>query len=191
MGPMVDTPTAGRLLVSSPSMTDLNFDRTVVFVLEHTDEGALGVVVNRPSPIPVHEALPSWAPLAADPPVVFVGGPVSPGAVIALARADGLVAAAGGDEFTPVVGDLGVLDVSLEPGGVDVAIQGLRLFAGYSGWAPGQLDGELESGAWFVLDAEPGDPLTPDPEGLWTGVLKRHEGAEAMRSQDRRRHWLN
>ncbi len=185
---MSDGSTAGRLLVSSPSMTDLNFDRSVVFMLEHADEGALGVVINRPSPIGLEEAVPQWAPLAVDPPVVFIGGPVGRGSVIVLAEA-------GTDreteEFTPVLGALGVLDVAKDPGDVLTPIHRIRLFTGYSGWGPGQLDGELRSGAWFVVDADPADPLSTAPEGLWTEVLNRSEGAEAMRSQDPRRHWLN
>lgn len=185
---MLDGSSAGRLLVSSPSMTDLNFDRSVVFMLEHADEGALGVVINRPSPIELTEAVPQWASLAADPQVVFIGGPVGRGSVIVLAEAGTDQET---DEFTPVLGSLGVLDVSKDPQDVATPIRRIRLFTGYSGWGPGQLDGELRSGAWFVVDADPTDPLSPLPEGLWTEVLKRGEGAEAMRSQDPRRHWLN
>jgi putative transcriptional regulator len=185
---MEQTSTAGRLLISSPSMTDLNFDRTVVFMLEHTDEGAIGVVINRPSPIEVSEALPDWGGLAVDPPVVFIGGPVAQGAVIALARAS---SAMDTPEFAPVLGDVGVLDVSKAPADLSSTVVGVRFFTGYSGWSPGQLDGELEGGAWFVIDAEPADPLSSAPADLWTVALKRQDGAEAMRSQDSRRHWLN
>jgi putative transcriptional regulator len=183
-----DRSTAGRLLISSPSMSDGNFDRTVVFVLEHASEGALGVVLNRPTPVAVGEAVPQWQHLALDPGVVFLGGPVAPGSVLALARADRAVET---PTFTPVLGRVGVLDISGVPDELDEAIEGLRLFTGYSGWGPGQLDQELAGGAWFVVDAEPDDPLTGRPDTLWTDVLNRQDGRAAMRSQDPRRHWLN
>lgn len=169
-------------------MTDLNFDRSVVFMLEHADEGALGVVLNRPSPIAMAEAVPQWASLAAEPPVVFIGGPVGRGSVIVLAEADADLET---EEFTPVLGSLGVLDVSKDPEDVVTPIGRIRLFTGYSGWGPGQLDRELRSGAWLVLDPDPSDPLSRAPEGLWTELLKRTDGIEAMHSQDPRHHWLN
>lgn len=183
-----DTSTSGRLLVSSPSMSDGNFDRTVVFMLEHSPEGALGVVLNRPTPVGVGEAVPQWEHLTLEPGVVFLGGPVAPGSVLALARAAARSETA---TFTPVLGRVGVLDISGEPQDLDTRIEGLRLFTGYSGWGAGQLEHELAGGAWFVVDAEPDDPLTPRPDTLWTDVLNRQDGREAMVSQDPRRHWLN
>lgn len=179
---------AGKLLISSPSMSDLNFDRTVVFLLEHHEEGALGLVLNRPAPIELAEALPLWAPLAADPPVLFVGGPVSPGGALALARAGSDLPIEG---FTPVLGAVGLLDLAGDPTELSTHIDALRLFSGYSGWGPGQLDREVSGGAWFVIDAEPDDPFTPTPDGLWAAALKREQGVEAVREQDPKRHWLN
>ena len=169
-------------------MSDLNFDRTVVLMLEHTDEGAIGVVLNRPSPVEVVAAVPQWADLASDPAVVFSGGPVSPGSVIALARAD---PAQAGPDLTPITGSTGVLDISKDPADLATDVASVRLFSGYSGWGPGQLDGELGSGAWFVVEPEGSDAFTTTPEGLWTEVLKRSEGVDAMRTQDPLRHWLN
>jgi putative transcriptional regulator len=185
---MIEGQTAGKLLISSPSMSDANFDRTVVFMIEHTDEGALGVVINRPAPIDVTDAVPQWAAFVGEPPVIFIGGPVAQGSVLALARAEKEEPTA---EFTPVLGAVGVLDATLEPSELATPILEVRLFSGYSGWAPGQLERELEVGAWFVIDAEPDDPLSTQPENLWAVVLKRQEGREAMATQDPRRHWLN
>ena len=154
-------------------MGDPNFDRTVVLLLEHTDDGALGLILNRPSDIDVTEPLPDWGPLTAQPSVVFFGGPVSQGGVLALGHArDG----EGSDGFSPVVGDIGVVDLHQEPAEVASAIDRLRVFSGYAGWSGGQLENELEMGGWFVLDALPEDALSDDPDALWPAVLRRQGG---------------
>ncbi|HMC52456.1 MAG TPA: YqgE/AlgH family protein [Acidimicrobiales bacterium] len=170
---MTETLLRGRLLVASPALQDGNFDRTVVLVVEHNDEGALGVVLNRPSTTEVAEVLPRWAPLAADPEVVFVGGPVSPGAVICLAE----TAPEHLDQsWTPVVGHLGVPELGPDPQAPPDGLARVRLFAGYAGWAAGQLEGELEVGGWYVVDARSEDPLSPAPDELWSQVLRRQAG---------------
>ena len=159
-----------RLLVATPLLGDPNFDRTVVWMLEHGDEGALGVVLNRPSGMPVAEPLPSWSDLAVEPPVLFVGGPVSPSSVIALARVRGELPT---DAWEPVLGSVGVLDLSADPAPLAPAISALRCFAGYAGWGPGQLELELDEGAWFVVDADPFDAFSDEPGELWRSVLGR------------------
>ncbi|MGH9042036.1 MAG: YqgE/AlgH family protein [Acidimicrobiia bacterium] len=166
----------GRLLVATPELADPNFERAVVFLLEHTPEGAVGVVVNRPSGASLSEAgadWNGWDAFAAPPEVVFVGGPVSRTAVIAVARSvEGKT-----DGFQPVLGDdVGVVDLGVEPRDVEA----VRLFAGYAGWAGGQLEGELTAGGWFILDALPSDPLSPDPDELWRAVLRRQGGRLAL-----------
>lgn len=163
----------GRLLVATPDLADPNFARTVVLVLEHGDDGALGVVLNRPGGLDVDEPLPEWADHAAPPAAVFVGGPVAPGAVIALGRAS---VPAVGDGWVHLFGDLGAVDVGRDPAGVTPPIETLRVFSGYAGWSAGQLDGELEAGGWFVVDLEPGDVFAPDPGALWAEVLRRQRG---------------
>ena len=162
----------GRLLVAAPSLVDPNFDRTVVFMLEHSEEGALGVVVNRPSELPVSGTIDEWAHLAADPPVVFVGGPVASNAVIAVARArlDEV-----DDRWTPLVGALGTVDLENTPE-LTPGVERVRMFAGYAGWAPGQLEAEVAENAWFVVDLDPGDPFTDKPDDLWWAVLARQGG---------------
>lgn len=165
----------GQLLVATPALGDPNFDRTVVLMLEHTPEGAVGLVLNRPSGTDLDEAgadWEGWDKLAAQPPVVFVGGPVSRTAVICVARlGDG-----GAEGFQPLLGDIGLANMGGPPRGIDA----VRLFAGYAGWGEGQLEGEIAEGAWFVVDAEPDDPLTADPETLWEDVLRRQGGRLAM-----------
>ena len=167
----------GRLLVATPTLYDPNFFRSVVLVLEHGEDGALGVVLNRPSETAVGETLPDWNRLASDPGVVFVGGPVSPDAAIGVARADISDQTEG---WAPLFGSLGTIDLGRDPVEVPVDVQNLRVFAGYAGWTAGLLDGELVAGGGFVVDAAPDDVFTAEPARLWVSVLRRQGGRLAM-----------
>jgi putative transcriptional regulator len=169
--------TKGRLLVATPTLLDPNFFRTVVLMLEHSDDGALGVVLNRPSELEIAETLPAWLDVTAAPAMVFVGGPVAPGSAIGLARGDGDLDA---DGWAPVVNGLGTVDLALGPDEVRVDVTSLRVFAGYAGWTAGQLDAELAAEGWFVVDAEPEDAFVTDPEALWKAVLRRQGGTLAL-----------
>jgi putative transcriptional regulator len=164
----------GKLLVATPGLEDPNFFRTVVLLLEHNTDGAVGVVLNRPSAVVMADALPTWAPHAADPAVVFVGGPVQPDSAIALGRAVGDGATQG---FAALFGDVGTVDLERSPAEVEPPIERLRVFAGYAGWGPGQLESELAASGWFVLEPEPGDPWSAEPAELWRTVLRRQRGA--------------
>ena len=166
--------TKGRLLVATPLLTDPNFERTVVLMLEDNDEGALGLVLNRPSELEVEEPLPDWADLSAPPPVVFVGGPVSRSSVIALARvAEGPEPTE--DTWTSVLGPIGVLDLTADASLMHAVVDGVRVFAGYAGWGSDQLKAEIAEGAWFVVDALPSDATTEEPDELWRAVLRRQD----------------
>jgi putative transcriptional regulator len=176
---MSDTRSAARrLLVAAPSMLDPNFARTVVFIVEHTADGALGIVLNRPSGTGVDDVLPGWQPLVTAPPVVFVGGPVQVGeAMIGLGRlahADAL------DGWEPLLGRVGTVDLGGDPHDLAARIDAVRAFAGYAGWGPDQLDRELGDGGWYVVDAEPDDLVTAAPGELWRRVLRRQGGDLAM-----------
>lgn len=162
----------GSLLVALPALRDGTFDRTVILILEHGEEGAVGVVLNRPSDLDLADPLPEWRQAAAEPGVVFVGGPVAQGGAICLGRA--VSGAAPG--FDPVVGRLGLVDLSRPASDVLGGVEEIRVFTGYAGWESGQLEGELEVGAWLVVAAHPGDPLSPDPASLWRLVLGRQRG---------------
>ncbi len=167
----------GRLLVATPALVDPNFARAVVLLLEHGDDGALGVVVNRPTTVPVTDVLPDWEPMVSAPDVVFQGGPVS------LDSALGLVAVSDGADPIGVrrVSDgLGLVDLDTPPEVLTGGLSAMRIFAGYAGWSDGQLEDEITEGAWYVVDAEPGDPFTEDPDDLWRAVLRRQPGALAM-----------
>ncbi len=170
---------AGRLLVANPQLPDPNFHRTVVFVLAHGDEGALGVVLNRPSDTLVGEPLPRWEGLAAHPAVMFVGGPVNRAAAICLGRSGaGLERTPSGVGlgWAPVTPDIGTLDLELDPDELAPPVRDIRVFAGYAGWSAGQLEGEVELEAWWVLDAVADDIFSDEPEGLWRRVLRRQRG---------------
>ena len=159
----------GKLLVSSPSLVDPNFRKTVVLVAHHDDEGAMGLVLSRPSDVAASDAVPllEGLPGALDP--VFVGGPVQPEAFIVLAEFEDVELAA-----APILGDLGFMPADTEPD--ELAIRRMRLFAGYSGWGAGQLEAELDEPSWIVVDAEPGDAFADDPDELWRTVLHRKGG---------------
>ncbi len=163
----------GRLLVATPLLGDPNFERTVILLLEHGAEGALGLVLNRPSGVVVDEPLPEWARWSQAPEVVFVGGPVSRNAVIGLARASGDLPDAA---FEQVLGPVGVLDLTRDPDELGAGLGAVRVFAGYAGWGSEQLEDEIDEGAWYVVAAEPGDAFTPEPEHLWKQVLARQPG---------------
>jgi len=167
----------GRLLVATTSLKDPNFERTIVLLVAHEEGGALGVVLNRATEVPVADVLEGWAPLAGEPAVVFEGGPVQPEAAICLARTRTGVRRITG--FNRVSGSVGTVDLSGDPEKLREAVLSVRVFAGYAGWAAGQLEGEISSGSWFVFEALPGDAFVPRPDDLWSMVLRRQGGITA------------
>lgn len=158
-------------MVATPALADGNFAHAVVLLLEHNADGAVGLIVNRPSDASLVAALPEWVSLAADPPVAFVGGPVQPDAIIALARTYGP-----SDGVQPVLPGVGVVDLSADPTELGTAIAGIRMFAGYAGWGGRQLESEIDQGSWFIIDAEAEDVFSDEPGALWRRVLRRQGG---------------
>ncbi len=167
----------GRLLLATPPLADPNFDRTVVVLLEHTDEGALGVVLNRPSSTTLAEALPEWHAVAAAPAVAYIGGPVAPEALIGLARV--ITSEPDPETFTQLFGNLGTVDLGRDAATI-IGLETVRVFAGYAGWGPGQLEGELDVNAWIVAELDERDPFDRDPVDLWRTVLIRQGGDLAV-----------
>ncbi len=164
----MDENLTGRLLVAAPTLIDPNFFRTVVLLLGHDHDGAVGVVLNRPSNEPVGGHLPAWADAVGERDVVFVGGPVQPEVAV------GLVSHGG-------VEQLGIAGVEVADLGADPPPGArARVFSGYAGWAPGQLEAELEERAWMVLEAEPADVFGSRPEELWSAVLRRQPAPMSM-----------
>jgi putative AlgH/UPF0301 family transcriptional regulator len=170
----------GALLVAMPSLTDPTFAGTVVFVLDHGATGTLGVVLGRPSQVEIRDVLPGWCDLAVDPGVFHVGGPCETDTALCLA-----VCRAPGDEtgLRRVVGDVHLVDLDADPDVLDGQVRGLRVFAGYAGWSPGQLTGEIAEGAWACVPGRPDDVLSPlaGPE-LWRRVMGRQTGRLAVLS---------
>lgn len=162
-----------RLLVSVPDLGDENFDRAVVYMVEHNEEGALGIVLNRPSATPVSDHLPDLDGPLLDPPVFFVGGPVAVGGLLALARRR-LEGAS--RNVAPLPGALALVDPEALVEGQVEGIDALRLYTGYAGWGPGQLEAELAAGAWHVVEARPDDVLCAEPAELWREVMRRQGG---------------
>jgi putative transcriptional regulator len=161
----------GRLLVAAPALVDPNFRRSVVLMLEHSDEGALGLVLNRPTPLVSREALPeALAAVMPEEERIFQGGPVQPEAVIVLADFEDAEAAAG-----IAFGSVGIVDPAGEAarGG----IRAIRAFGGYAGWAGGQLEQEVAEEAWVDAEAVADDVFTDDHAGLWSRVLDRKGGS--------------
>jgi putative transcriptional regulator len=163
----------GQLLISSPALVDPNFRRTVVLITHHDDEGAMGLVLTRPSDVRVADAVPELAGLSGADGVVYVGGPVQPEAIMALAEFDDP-----DDAVATVVGSVGF--VPAESSVEELSIRRVRVFAGYSGWGAGQLEAELEEPSWIVADAEADDAFADDPDELWRTVLQRKGGRFAL-----------
>jgi putative transcriptional regulator len=182
-GVMVDRSSelrAGMLLVATPQLLDPNFADTVVLILDVDDGGALGVVLNRPSGVPVAEVLETWGEIASEPEVLFRGGPVSTeGALgVALLR-DGDDVPIG---FREVDGLLGLVDLDTPVELVTGSLAGMRIFAGYAGWGADQLAAEIDEGSWYVVPGEPVDVFRLDPDELWRDVLRRQPGELAWHS---------
>jgi putative transcriptional regulator len=180
---MDETATAaatGRLLVATPLLADPNFRRTIVLLVEHEPEqGTLGVVLNRPTEVPVGQVLEPWTELTTDPSVVFSGGPVAQNSALALAlitAADEPVGWHPLDGGGPSMTGIGLLDLDAPPGLIGPAIQNMRVYAGYAGWGVGQLQDEIDEGAWWVVRADPADAFCADPGRLWSAVLRRQGG---------------
>lgn len=162
---------AGKLLVATPNLEDPNFFRTVVFIVEHDgEEGALGLVLNRPTDASVAEHLPDWDETAALPAVVFVGGPVRTEVAIGLADSP----ATPPDDWVAAIADIGLIDLGACPADFG-GVARCRVFAGYSGWVAGQLEMEIALGSWFVVDGLARDVFAVDPEALWSTVLARQD----------------
>lgn len=171
---------AGMLLVATPALLDPNFVDTVVLLLDVDADGALGVVLNRPSAVRVADVLEDWGDVVDEPDVLFQGGPVSTQAALAIARLRSEDDAPVG--FRIVEGPLGLVDLDTPIELLDGTLAGLRIFAGYAGWGADQLLGEIAEGSWYVVPGETPDVFRLDPTDLWRDVLRRQPGERAWLS---------
>ena len=161
----------GQLLVATPRIADPNFATAVILICAHDDDGSVGVIINRPTELDAADYLPEWQSQLVDPAVVFEGGPVQRDVAVGIGRGMPM-------SETPVLDDIGLIDLSLAPDRGTA-----RVFSGYAGWGPGQLEAEVAAGDWFVVPALPEDAFSARPEGLWRDVLKRQSGQMAMYAQ--------
>lgn len=165
---------SGVLLVATPALQDPNFVDTVVLLLDVTDDGALGVVLNRPSQVLVADVLEPWSDVVAAPEVLFRGGPVGTDGALAVAWLRDPDQPPVG--WRPVAGAVGMVDLDTPSELVDGSLAAMRVFAGYAGWGVGQLAGEVEEGSWYVVSGEAGDAFRGDTSGLRRDVMRRQPG---------------
>lgn len=172
---MMDESLAGQLLLASPSLRDPNFERTVVLIGVHSADGAMGVVLNRPSETTVAEAAPQLEPAVGDSERMFVGGPVQASSIVFLAEFLDPVLAG-----LLVLGRIGFPTPEAEIDELSQATERARVFAGFAGWGEGQLETEIAEGDWIAQAALPDDVFTEVPERLWSDVLTRKGGSYAL-----------
>ncbi len=181
-----DSSFAGQILVASRHLVDPNFFRTVVLILDH-GEGALGVILNRPTIVSIAEVVPDWLDLTATPQVVFQGGPVERTAAIGLARPTSAIEPTQ-TWYSPAINEpgreLGVVNLGAEPAAMLGQVSDLRIFSGYAGWSPGQLESEIGAGGWLVLDHSAFDPLTTEPATLWNQAASAVDSGRGVRAVD-------
>jgi putative AlgH/UPF0301 family transcriptional regulator len=178
----LDDVRAGALLVAMPSLTDPTFAGSVVYVLDHSDSGTVGVVLGRPSQVEIHDVLSGWSELAVQPGVFHVGGPGETDTALCLGTA-ALPASDEDDGLRRVSGDVYLVDLDSDPDDIATQLTGLRVFAGYAGWSPGQLASEIAEGAWACVPGSAADVLSPTAgPALWRGVMGRQTGRLAVLS---------
>jgi putative transcriptional regulator len=158
----------GQLLIAGATLPDPNFARTVVLICEHSEDGALGLVLNRPGELIVGESAPELAALTGGDAIIDQGGPVQPDALLVLAEFDEPSQAG-----ISIIGNVGLVGDGSEIDALPELTQRVRIFAGYAGWGPGQLDAELARDDWFVAPAGVDDIFNPDADELWSRVLSR------------------
>lgn len=173
-------PAAGTLLVAAPGMMAQEFARSVIFLIEHDEHGTLGVDLTTRSQTPVHNVLEPWTPLMAKPPVVYIGGPLAQTQPICVGvTRNGVTMPDTRDELTgaPYIEHIAhrfaLVNLGVEPTEVHPYIEGARIFVGYAGWEPGQLEAEIERGDWYVAPALASDVLAPPAADVWGDVMRR------------------
>lgn len=173
-------PAAGMLLLAAPGMPSPEFARSVIFLIEHDEHGTLGVDLTQRSQTPVHNVLEPWAPLMTSPPVLYIGGPVNQTQPVCVGVVrngatlrDAPDAATGAPVMERIAHRFALVNLGVEPGQVRDCIDGARIFAGYAGWDPGQLDDELDRGDWYVAPALPSDVLAPAAADIWGDCMRR------------------
>ena len=168
-------PAPGMLLVAAPGMLSEEFNRSVVLVIEHNDQLTFGVTLASRSDLAVFNVMPEWLPAVAKPQALYIGGPLNQQSVVGLAMTKAGVDMDEVPHLNRLANRLAHVDLRADPGSIAELVEGMRLFAGYAEWAPGQLDGEIERGDWYVTPALPTDVVVPGRTDLWGDVMRRQQ----------------
>ena len=168
-------PAPGMLLVAAPGMLSDEFNRSVVLIIEHNEHLTFGVNLASRSDLAVFNVMPDWLPAVAKPQALYIGGPLNQQSVVGLAMTKAGVDMEEAPQFNRLANRLAHVDLRADPGDIAELVEGMRLFAGYAEWAPGQLDGEIERGDWYVTPALPTDVIVPGRTDLWGDVMRRQQ----------------
>lgn len=168
-------PAPGMLLVAAPGMLSEEFNRSVVLIIEHNEQLTFGVNLASRSDLAVFNVMPEWLPTVAKPQALYIGGPLNQQSVVGLAMTKAGVDIDEAPQLSRLANRLAHVDLRAEPSSVVDLVEGMRLFAGYAEWAPGQLDGEIERGDWYVTPALPTDVIVPGRTDLWGDVIRRQQ----------------
>ena len=168
-------PAPGQLLISAPGAPSPSFSRSVVLIVDHSPAMSFGVVLTSRSDVAVFNILPDWLPVVAKPQALYIGGPLNQQSVVGLAMTKTGVDIDSHPQLNRLAPRLAHVDMRADPEDLADYVDGLRLFAGYAEWGPGQLDNEIERGDWFVTPALPQDVITPGPADLWGDVMRRQD----------------
>lgn len=164
---------AGVLLVATPQLSGPVFGRTVIYLVAHSQEGTLGVVLNKPSETPVHNLMQAWTALAVKAKVIFIGGPMRADSAMCVGVCKPGVKPRELDGVAPIVGPVCLVDVDADPAALAPYLRGVRIYGGHAGWSPGQLAQEVEEGSWYVVPGRADDVLFGPRTDLWFSVLRR------------------
>ena len=173
-------PPPGSLLIASAALLDPNFTRCVLLVLDSDENGSLGVILNRPSEVQVGDVLAPWRDVVSEPEVLFRGGPVELNAALAVGSIRTVADADLPSGWRPLAGSTGIVDLDSSPDEFLGRLTALRVYAGYTGWGAGQLEGEIAQGSWHVVPAHEGDAFSSFPDRLWRDVLRRQPSPLSM-----------
>lgn len=169
------TPEPGMLLVAAPGMMSGDFTRSVIMLIEHSIQGTFGVNLTARSELAVFNVMPDWLPAVAKPQALYIGGPLNQQSVAALGVTKAGINIDEHPQLSRLAPRLVHVDMRSQPEEVVDLVEGIRLFAGYAEWAPGQLEEEIEFGDWYVTPALPSDVIAPGRVDLWGDVMRRQQ----------------
>ncbi|MGD7002538.1 YqgE/AlgH family protein [Corynebacterium halotolerans] len=168
-------PEPGMLLVAAPGMMSGDFTRSVIMLIEHSPQMTFGVNLTARSELAVFNVMPEWLPAVAKPQALYIGGPLNQQSVAALGVTKAGINIDEHPQIHRLAPRLVHVDMRSNPDEVTPLVEGIRMFAGYAEWAPGQLEEEIEFGDWYVTPALPSDVIAPGRVDLWGDVMRRQQ----------------